>query len=232
MEKQNLFPVDVYRKPLDLILSMVESRELDIYEIDLATLTDKYIEEIKKLDIDIESLSKYAYISSILLKIKTSGLIETEDNECENLTEILKESLIEYKKYKEVSTKLKQLETESLKRYKKKPEQINFYEEIEETFEISNDIQLLRDIFADVYRSFDEKEKVITIENSEPDLNIYKRHIILQLKNGSISINDITKEIKNKIDCIAYFLSLLELVRLQKIIIKQKAINHLEVIRI
>lgn len=71
------------RNPLDIVLKLVASGELDPWNIDITILADKFLQEIKNMYIpDLTYASKVILVASILLKMKAESLkIVEEDKE-------------------------------------------------------------------------------------------------------------------------------------------------------
>jgi segregation and condensation protein A len=105
--------IEQFEGPLDLLLSLIEEQKLDIVKLSLATVTDQYLEHIKNnKEIHLENLSDFLSVAAKLILIKSKALLpllkltDEEEEEIEDLTEKLKE----YKKFKEVSLKIGQMD--------------------------------------------------------------------------------------------------------------------------
>ena len=101
-----------FEGPLDLLCHLIDKDKMNIYDINLNMLTEQYIEYINQMKKQkLEIGSEFLVMASTLLLIKSKGLLPTSDNNDEE--EITEEELIrrivEYKKYKEITTKLKEL---------------------------------------------------------------------------------------------------------------------------
>ena len=101
-----------FEGPLDLLCHLIDKNKMNIYDINLNMLTEQYIEYINQMEKQkLEIGSEYLVMASTLLLIKSKGLLPTSDNnEEEEITEEeLIRRIVEYKKYKEITTKLKEL---------------------------------------------------------------------------------------------------------------------------
>ena len=104
--------------PMDLLLHFVKETKLDIYEIQMSSIIENYlnyINSLKNLNIDIGS--DFLLMASSLLHLKSKMLIgktqpeeETEDEFNITSEEDLKNKIIEYEKYKNVISKLQNLD--------------------------------------------------------------------------------------------------------------------------
>lgn len=100
--------------PLDLLLHLIKSNEMDIYDIRIVEITEQYlniIEQMKRLDLDIAG--EFLLMAATLVHIKSRMLLpmsdEISDDEGEDPREELIKRLLEYQRYKEVSELFQQL---------------------------------------------------------------------------------------------------------------------------
>ncbi len=103
--------------PLDLLLHLIRKNEVDIFEIDITSLTDQYVEFIKTIDTsNIENAGDFLIMAASLLEIKSRALLPKEDNGEEDQEEDLRSNLIqqllEYKKFKSLTQGLAQQQLE------------------------------------------------------------------------------------------------------------------------
>lgn len=217
--------IESYTGPFDVLLRLIEKQKLDIYDINLEDITTPYLEEIKKMDIAIDELSEFIYISSILLAIKSNKLLPKQEDD--ELEEDLIKYLIEYKKIKSVQEEFKYLEKEGQKYFSKYQEDLSQYSGKEEL--IGQDIEILSQEFQKLMlRILDKPDQNQVISQiKELDVNDYVEKIRKTLNfSTSIRLDDITKEIRDKKACIATFLALLEMVRTKEIYLKEEKKNY------
>ena len=91
--------------PLDLLLHLIKSNEMDIADIHLVKITEQYlavIEQMKRLDLDIAG--EFLLMAATLIHIKSRMLLpvvdDFEDEEGEDPREELIRRLLEYQRYK------------------------------------------------------------------------------------------------------------------------------------
>lgn len=126
-----------FEGPLDLLCHLIDKNKMDIYDINLSEIADQYIEYINKMEkMNLEVTSEFLVMSSTLLYLKSKHLLpKVEDDEEEITEEELIRRIIEYKKYKEITQKLKENFLQFSKRYYKLPEQIQLpKQQIEEKY--------------------------------------------------------------------------------------------------
>ena len=82
---------------------------MDIYQVNISEITDQYIDylnEMEKLNLDIAS--EFIVMASTLIYLKSKGLLPKQvEDEAEITEEELIRRIIEYKKYKEITKKLR-----------------------------------------------------------------------------------------------------------------------------
>jgi len=110
--------LDVFEGPLDLLLHLVKKHELDILDIPISFVTEKYLEYLdlmKSMDLDVAGeyllmAATLAYIKSRELLPSTEVEAESEDPEAEgeeaDPRQELIRRLLEYQKYKEAGEML------------------------------------------------------------------------------------------------------------------------------
>lgn len=121
-----------FEGPLDLLLFLITKNKMNIFDISLSELTDKYVEYLNQMsEQNIEIASSFIVMASTLLDIKARKLLPeietTEDNEEEKITEEdMINRIIQYKKYKEISEKINDLYRENFGYFAKPFEKIKY----------------------------------------------------------------------------------------------------------
>jgi segregation and condensation protein A len=108
-----------FEGPLDLLLQMIEHRELDITRVSLAAVADQYLEFITRPGaIELTALADYLVIAAKLILAKSRLLLpHAEDEveaEVEDSAEALARQLREYKLFKQAAQLLRQREQQGL----------------------------------------------------------------------------------------------------------------------
>ena len=101
-----------FEGPLDLMLHLIREQQLDIFDLDMAVLTEQYIEylhEMEELHLEIES--EYLVELSTLIEYKSRKLLPKPETTLEGEYEEdprdrLVRRLLEYQRFKEVSSVL------------------------------------------------------------------------------------------------------------------------------
>lgn len=222
--------LEAFAGPFDLLLKLIEKKKIDIYDIELEGITNSYLEEINKLDENIENLSEFIYIASILLTIKANKLLPKDEKD--DLEEEFLSYLIYYKKIKSVEDEFKSMENEARRIYSKYQEDLSQFEKYEEV-KIDKDINILTQEFRKLMTNLDKKsEKSVIKSIKQEDVNDYVEKIKKTLNfTKKLDLSSLTDRIKNKAECIATFLALLELVKLKEISLEAKGLNSFVVIK-
>ena len=115
-----------FEGPLDLLCHLIDKNKMDIYDINLSEITDQYIDYINKMEkMNLEITSEFLVMASTLLYLKSKNLLPTQVEDEKELTEEeLLQRIIEYKKYKEITKKLKEMYENNNKIVCKLPEKI------------------------------------------------------------------------------------------------------------
>lgn len=117
----------VFEGPLDLLLHLIEKRQMEITTISLLTVTDQYIEYLRQWQAHedgppLANMAAFVSIATRLLFIKSQSLLphttkEEMTSEMENaaaMAEELRTHLMEYKLAKEIAAYLRQREEQGL----------------------------------------------------------------------------------------------------------------------
>lgn len=225
--------IDIFEGPLDLLLTLIKTSELDIYNIPIAEITEQYITYIKSMEeLDLEIASEFLVMAATLLEIKSrmllpkkQALVGEEVIDIDPRQELV-QRLLEYKKYKEFAQQLKGIEGTNVVFFKN-PEVIDDIEDNDFFFNnisIENlmvafkrvvDIhdrkrntrgEIPRDINYDEYKIEDKMDEIIEI------LEIYKLVKFETFFEASIEV----------IEIVVIFLAMLELIKLRRIKVEQQ----------
>lgn len=111
--------IENFEGPLDLLVHLIDKNKMDIYDIKISEITEQYIDYLRKMeDMNLVVASEFAIMASTLLYLKSKKLLpKHEENEEELTEEELIRRIIEYKKYKEISSSLKSNYEINSKRY-------------------------------------------------------------------------------------------------------------------
>ena len=109
-----------------MLCHLIDKNKMSINDIKISEITDQYMEYIKQMEeMNLDITSEFLVMASTLLYLKSKSLLPKQENEEEELTEEeLIRRIIEYKKYKEITNKLKENFLTYSKRFFKQSEEI------------------------------------------------------------------------------------------------------------
>lgn len=218
--------IDNFEGPLDLLLHLVKESNIDIFDIKIEEITDKYLEYIyHEENLNINISSSYLVMASELLYLKSKLLLPSakKEEEMEEDEEITRENLInkliEYKKYKEMTPVFKKLEENRKKIYVKAPEKVSNYTD---ALSGEDDIANLMNAFLKfLERKELDKPLETTITKREYSVKERKNNIrnMLNIRKKAY-LEDLFEECNRPL-VIVTFLSVLEMVKEKEVVINQ-----------
>ncbi|PEH07008.1 ScpA family protein [Lactobacillus sp. UMNPBX4] len=115
MNKSNLtLELPNFEGPLDLLLHLIQSQKIDIYDIPIAQITSQYLEYLRQMQsLNLQIAGEYFVMSSTLLRIKSQYLlpqndfvdeVEAEDDPRDELVQ----QLVQYSIFKKISAYFKE----------------------------------------------------------------------------------------------------------------------------
>lgn len=227
--------VNDFEGPLDLLLFLICKNKMNIFDISLSDLTDKYIDYLNEMNVlNLDIASDFAVMAATLLNIKARKLLpELEEKlDTEEITEEeMLARIIEYKKYKEISENIGQLYSVNFGCFTKGMEKIKFNKNIEYTGEKFNKEKIYNTYNEIISRNINR----INIKSNEiQKLALYEKitvkdkakQIINYLeKNESLIFGEMFNSNKtNNLEVVTAFLGTLELSKLKQVYIEQKQI--------
>jgi segregation and condensation protein A len=225
------FTINDFEGPLDLLLHLVKESKMDIYEINIHEIINQYLDFIHSLEENnIDIASEYLVMASELIHLKSKLLINrqdeeenTEDEFSFNSEEDLKNKLLEYEKYKQITSNFQELEEKRSEVYTKLPESLMEYID-KDTFKTGElDINEL----FNAYKLFIERQKLskpLNTKITKKELNIDDKikdiRKILDKRKRVNFIELFTEMTKPNI--VVTFLSILEMTKNNEIKLTQK----------
>jgi segregation and condensation protein A len=214
-----------FEGPFDLLLFFIERDELDIYNIPITKIINDFLDYIHKQEsLNIELSSEFILFISTLMRIKAKMLlprkeVDAEGNEIDPRQELV-DKILEYKKFKEASAQMAEMEAARIlmvKRGNIQKELSQIGEEGGEGTEIQTItlFKLMKAFEKVMLKLHDRVNKPIhtvvqynyTMEGSRDAM------LGLAQREKTISFEKIFDDCESKVHAIFIFLSLLELVQ-------------------
>lgn len=218
-----------FEGPLDLLCHLIDKNKMDIYDIKLSEITDQYIAYISQMEeMNLEVTSEFLIMASTLLYIKSKNLLPTEvEDERELTEEELLQRIIEYKKYKEISKKIREFYEQNSKRYFKLQENIELpKQKLEREYKKETIIELYIQIVENNKNRLNQNAKnieKIAITDTYTVGSKVKEMFRELLRKPKFIFNKLYKVSEsNKNEVVTAFTGLLELSRRSKVITSQE----------
>lgn len=214
--------LEKFQGPLDLLLQLIEKKEMDISQVALAEVTDGYLAYLDSHhDIGAIELADFLVVATKLLVIKSKTLIPQLADDEEDSAEQLEAQLKMYKDYLDASKNIEKIIAGNNFLFSRDKIPSNF----EVTFSppkslTANDLSI---IYAEILDRIDyvvnlpQRVMEQTVSLKERVTNI--RDIIFKLKK--INFRDILTDAKSKTEMVISFMALLELIKSGEVAVNQ-----------
>ncbi|TRZ37691.1 segregation/condensation protein A [Niallia circulans] len=230
--------IDSFEGPLDLLLHLINKLEIDIYDINVAEITEQYLEYIHAMSVlQLDIASEFLVMAATLLAIKSKMLLPKYDEELldndlvyeheEDTREDLIERLVEYRKYKEAAGDLKEMELERGLIFTKPPSDLSDYAQgTEESAKSELDVSLY-DMLA-AFQKLMRRKKLqaplaTKITRQEIPIESRMEEILrfIKSKRGRIHFEELFP-VHDKTHIVVTFLAVLELMKRQTLFVEQE----------
>lgn len=218
--------VPQFEGPLDLLLHLVRSQDMDILDIPIHVIARQYNEYLDAMrHLDLEVASEYLVMAASLAHIKSRLLLPPEPGEegqpPEDPRAELSRQLMEYEKFRMAAESLAALESErDLVFVRPGPPP----PELAGQFTIKADLTDLVRAFERVIRQLEAEDRVEIIRREDFKLQDMMQRIIDKLKDAPVlSFRALAGVCRTRIERIVLFLAVLELVRIGAIVAFQAA---------
>ncbi len=221
--------LEVFEGPLDLLLHLIKENKMDIFDIEIESITKQYLDYIHKMkEQNLDIASAYLVMASELTLIKARMLlprpkVDEEETEEEDPREELVARLLEYQAYKEITKTLKENESKRQEIHTKLPENINNY--IEENTIITGEGSL--DLLVDAFKKFlvrKSEEKPLSTKVTMKEITVSSRKLEIKSilkKEKKVSFFKLFP-VSTKEYIVATFLAILDMARNKELLIKQE----------
>jgi segregation and condensation protein A len=229
----------IFEGPMDLLLHLIRENKVDIYDIPIAEVTDQYLQYLYLMEaMDLDIAGEFLVMAATLLEIKSRMLLppdpiaEDDEESVDPRTELV-ERLIEYQRYKEAAELFREHETERQKVFKGASRDI----EIDYTPYLLKDVQpedlikALQRLLAEVGEG---EEEVTTIIRKRISVRMKMSEIWRRVTNSGqgVLFDELFDDPKDRADIVITFLAILELLKLQRIAVKQnKTFDRIKLLR-
>ena len=217
---------EVFEGPLDLLLALIRSQDIDIYDIPIAKITAQYLAYVEKLrELDVNVAAEFIYMAAVLIHIKSKMLLPRDPAAASEVEEDpraeLVNRLVEHEKFRSAAQML--LQKQQIEDAVRTNPALKEFMDAEGTEpEIAADV-------IDLVRTF---QQIIERARSRPLLQVDEETVTiaqmiaylrrrLSLEDRPVPLKHMLASIESRQALICMFLALLELVRLQAVQLRQ-----------
>lgn len=221
---QEIFEIqtDFYEGPFDLLLHLIRKNKMNIFDINISEITSEYLSYLNSgKGINPAREGDFLMTASTLIYIKSRSLLPRAGSPNEESPEKqLINTLIEYDKIQKISVLLREMEGKEMMLWKRE-DTVENYENKEFDLKAVTSFQLA-EIFLNIVKKEDGK-KVLFLDSKNYSIEDKEKEILLYLKNnGMMNFNKYIKELDSFEEILVSFFTVLELVKIKKIIAIQK----------
>ncbi len=217
--------VDSFEGPLDLLLFLIRKHKIDIFDIPIAFICERYLEMMKAVeDLNIDAAAEFMFMASELLHLKSKLLLPKptevdDDEEDEDPRAELVLRLLEYQKYKTAASDLDESEWLGRDVYLRPAEAIDKPRSDNPLKEVGV-FALIESFDAVLKRQKPEIRHQVVMEQVSLSQRI--RTLSESLIGGSaLPFTDLVADIRGKVDLVVTFLAILEMTKWQLLSIYQ-----------
>jgi len=223
------FHLEQYEGPLDLLLDLIRKQQVNIYDIPIASITQQYLEYMKRaLELDIELSSEFVYMAATLIHIKSRMLLP-KDPELEKISheedprQELVDRLLEHERFKNAAEMLQQKRMVEDVSWSN-PQMAQFLAESEEPELAISLFDLVKTLQTVLERAKNRPVyQVGTEEVSIPEMIRYLERVFGELGTGeTLLAAELFDRQSSRRAMICLFLAMLELVRRQALSLTQE----------
>lgn len=217
--------LELYEGPLDLLLDLIRKHKIDIFDIPIAQITDQYLAYLRQADeLNINLGGEFLYMAATLIQVKSKMLLPRDptipEEEQEDPREELVQRLLEYETFKQASQMLKQKRLVEENVWSNPPFQA-FIDEDEDPGLAVSVFDLVK-TFQDVLEraknrpNYDVPAGDVTVESRIE----YLKNLLLS-EDDPVPLREVFERQPSRRALIATFLAVLEMVRMQAILLRQ-----------
>lgn len=210
--------------PMDLLLYLIKQEELEIHEISLAAVCDKYLEHIRSMkDLDVNVSAEFLVVAATLMVIKSRSLLPHDealdlDEELDPEDELIQQ-LLEYKKFKAASRDLVEMADLRSRIYPYLPPRLEGRDD-EVPLEDIDLIDLVR-AFAKLLSETRLDRMPRLIRNDKPIREYIEEVFSILLGKRRVAFYDLFVDSRDRDTVVGRFIALLELAKRGRIALSQ-----------
>jgi segregation and condensation protein A len=218
--------LETYEGPLDLLLDLIKKQEIDIHNIPIAKITGQYLNYLHNLEqLDMDISADFIYMAATLIYIKSKMLLPADPlagpEEQEDPRADLVHRLVEHEKFKSAAQLLHQ--RQQIEEHVWSKPDLTLYEGEEVEGELVVSLVDLVKVFQQV---LERRKEVVKIELHHEQFTVAQMMELLRqqlvVAEDGIELISFFESCASRHAMIVALLAVLELVRLQAIILVQQ----------
>jgi len=216
----------VYDGPLDLLLDLIRKQDIDIYDIPIAKITAQflaYVDRLRASDMDVAG--EFIYTAALLIHIKSKMLLPRApagpDEQVEDPRHELVERLLEHERFKNAAQMLHERQMLEAATWTN-PGVREFREDAGAEPEIAADTTDLVRVFREILERA-RNRPILDVQEDSATVGQMIQFLTrrLTMEDRPVALRKLLSHAHTERALIAMFLAVLELVRLQAILLRQ-----------
>ena len=216
----------MYEGPLDLLLDLIRKQDIDIYDIPIAKITAQYLSYVERMrELDVNVAADFIYMAAVLIHIKSKMLLPRDplalaDAQEDPRSELVNR-LLEHEKFKSAAQML--LQKQQIEDAVWSNPALKEFKDAEGT-----EPELAADVI-DLVKTF---QQILERARNRPILEVSEETVTvgqmikhlrqrLSFENRPVRLKQLLRNIESRQALICMFLAMLELVRLQAVLLHQ-----------
>lgn len=216
-----------FEGPLDLLLHLIKKDNISIFDISIKDITEQYLDYINNMKSEkLDITSEYLVMAAELIELKSKLLLPNKTEEIEEEIEVatndLIDRLVEYEKYKNMTSTFKELEKIRKEIYTRDSEEILSYQN-NETIDYGFDLNDLFKAFENFLKD-QENIKPLNTKITKKEFSVSERCLEIKKRikiKGKINFKELF-DIKTKEYIVVTFLAILSMAKKGEIEIEQE----------
>ena len=221
--------LEIFEGPLDLLLYLVKQNQLDIANIPIAQITDQYLQYLELMQaLDLEIAGEFLVMAATLVQIKSRTLLPPEVAPLEEVEEPdlqaqLIRRLLEYQQFKEAAERLSLLEKDRFVQFS------HSLPSEDDAAQAAPEEEVIEDSLFDLLTAFSqfmsgEISRDMVHEILKDEHTVEGKVALLRgmmQERDRVGFSELFGRARTKLEIVATFLALLELIRLKEVVIRQ-----------
>jgi segregation and condensation protein A len=223
--------LEVFSGPLDLLLYLVKQDEVDVFEVAVSRITERYLDAMQRIEFfDVNTAAEFLVVAATLMEVKSRTLLppgegQDEEEDAGPGAELVRR-LLQYKEFKEAAQGLEERAGRRALRHARPRLAIDAEEAAQDRAELLLEDLATWDLMG-AYADLMEQTRLPAppaVVRSEVPLGFYISEVLacLQGAHGPARFLDLFHDERTRERIVGVFLALLEMMRRGMIRVREK----------